>query len=278
MAKTGIAIAVITALSVGVLKVGCIMLKTIIYIYLSTHYSKHYLVQIYTLGEQAVVLQLGSGVSMEVHERVMAYTRAIQTANFPWVIELVPAYNSVTVYYSIPTILQIAKTDDLAAWVTDKLLGISVDFSNTKQANKKIIEIPACYDPALGVDMIFVSEELKLGIDNIIEIHSNRLYTVYMLGFLPGFPYMGSVDERIQHPRKKNPSKQILAGSIGIAGAQTGIYPLQSPGGWQIIARTPLAIFDLEKENPCLFAAGDQVRFVPISLERFYEIEKENQA
>ena len=210
MAKTGIAIAVITALSVGVLKVGCIMLKTIIYIYLSTHYSKHYLVQIYTLGEQAVVLQLGSGVIMEVHERVMAYTRAIQTANFPWVIELVPAYNSVTVYYSIPTILQIAKTDDLAAWVTDNLLGISVDFSNNKQANKKIIEIPACYDPALGVDMLFVSEELKLGIDKIIEIHSNRLYTVYMLGFLPGFPYMGSVDERIQHPRKKIPRNKYL--------------------------------------------------------------------
>ena len=254
------------------------MLKTIIYIYLSTHYSKHYLVQIYTLGEQAVVLQLGSGISMEIHERVMAYTKAIQAANFSWVIELVPAYNSVTVYYSIANILHLAKTDCIAAWVTDKLLGISVDFSNTKQASKKMIEIPACYDTTLGVDIIYLSEQLQLSIDKIIDIHSNRLYTVYMLGFLPGFPYMGSVDERIQHPRKKNPSKQVVAGSIGIAGAQTGIYPLQSPGGWQIIARTPLAIFNLEKENPCLLSAGDQVRFIPISLERFYEIESENQA
>jgi inhibitor of KinA len=236
------------------------------------------LVQIYTLGEHAVVLQVGSSINMETHERVMAYTRAIQAANFPWVIELVPAYNSVTVYYSIPTILQIAKTDCIATWVTNILLGLSFDFSNNKQANKKIIEIPACYDTALGVDIIYLSEQLQLGVDKIIDIHSDRLYTVYMLGFLPGFPYMGSVDERIQHPRKKHPSKQVIAGSIGIAGAQTGIYPLQSPGGWQIIARTPLAIFDLGKESPCLFAAGDQVRFVPISLERFYEIEKENQA
>ncbi|MBX9733158.1 MAG: 5-oxoprolinase subunit PxpB [Chitinophagaceae bacterium] len=233
------------------------------------------MIQTYTLGEHAVVVQLGWGISIDVHERVMAYTRAVEAAHFSWVLELVPAYNSVTVYYSITTLSAVVKKGSIAAWVSNTLTQLKVDFNATSYTNQQTIEIPACYDPLFGADLGFLSEQLKLSIDKIIEIHSNRIYKVYMLGFLPGFPYMGSVDESIQYPRKKNPSQQIAAGSIGIAGAQTGIYPLLSPGGWQIIGRTPLTIFNVEKEQPSLLSPGNQVKFIPITLERFYEIEKE---
>ena len=138
-----------------------------------------------------------------------------------------------------------------------------------------IMNIPVCYDEEFGVDLQRIVEEKKLSKDEVIRLHCGKQYRVFMLGFLPGFPYMGEVDEKIAMPRKSEP-KAVAAGSVAIAGRQTGIYPLASPGGWSVIGRTPLKLFDPEKERPTLLNAGDTVEFYSISKEEFLLHEKKN--
>ena len=131
-----------------------------------------------------------------------------------------------------------------------------------------LVRIPVCYDDEFAIDLRWIAEQKNLTREEIVHLHSSRQYRVYMLGFLPGFPYMGEVNEKIVVRRKPEP-KQILAGSVGIAGKQTGIYPLNSPGGWQIIGRTPRKLFDQDALLPVSLNAGDQVEFYPISKEEF---------
>jgi len=136
-----------------------------------------------------------------------------------------------------------------------------------------LIRIPVCYDNEFAIDLPWIAEQKSLTREEIIRLHSSRQYHVYMLGFLPGFSYMGEVDEKIIVRRKPEP-QQILAGSVGIAGKQTGIYPLNSPGGWQIIGRTPLKMFNKDNIEPCLLKAGDAVEFYSITSEEFDYIQK----
>ena len=135
-----------------------------------------------------------------------------------------------------------------------------------------LIEIPVCYDPSLGIDLQSAAIRLNCSVEHLIQQHSEKVYTVYCLGFLPGFAYMGDVSSEIQLPRHPTPSAKVLGGSVGIAGKQTGIYPITSPGGWQIIGRTPIKIFDANSKHLTLFKAGDQVKFKPISLALFHQL------
>jgi len=137
---------------------------------------------------------------------------------------------------------------------------------------KSIIEIPVCYDASLGIDLQNAVKASNCSIDELIQQHSEKIYTVYCLGFLPGFAYMGEVPHAIQLPRHPSPRSKVLAGSVGIAGKQTGIYPMNSPGGWQIIGRTPIKIFDPTSTSLTLFKVGDQVRFKPIDLKLFHTL------
>jgi inhibitor of KinA len=129
--------------------------------------------------------------------------------------------------------------------------------------------IPVCYGEELGPDLLDVAERAGLAPSDVITLHASVTYRVYMVGFSPGFPYMGMVPDRIAAPRLPTPRRQVAAGSVGMAGNQTGIYPQPSPGGWRIIGRTPVRLFDLRRPKPCLINAGDQVQFVPIDMEEF---------
>jgi inhibitor of KinA len=143
------------------------------------------------------------------------------------------------------------------------------------QNEKKLITIPVCYEKEFATDMEWITEKLKLSKEEFIQIHISKSYRVYMLGFLPGFAYMGEVDAAIELPRKQQPMN-VVAGSVGIAGKQTGVYPLSSPGGWQIIGRTPLNFFNKKNNEPALVQAGDNIKFISISKDEFESIKSRN--
>ncbi len=189
-------------------------------------------------------------------------------------IEVVPAYSSYTVYYDLKILknkIQSHKT--VFDWMRQQLENRLQQPVQQDQTEERLVNIPVCYDEEFAMDIQHFAIEKIISVEEVIRIHTSKKYKVYMLGFLPGFAYMGEVDEKISMPRKPQPVN-IAAGSVGIAGKQTGIYPLASPGGWQIIGRTPIKLFDEEKEEPTLLNAGDVVQFFAISKDEFEKIIK----
>jgi inhibitor of KinA len=155
--------------------------------------------------------------------------------------------------------------------LTTLLEGLSVD----QDAEPRIVEIPVCYGGEFGPDLEEVAEHNGITPEEVIDIHSNGEYIVYMIGFAPGFPYIGGMSEKIAAPRRKNPRLKIPAGSVGIAGKQTGVYPIETPGGWQLIGRTPRKLFLPDGHTPSLLQAGDQIKFVQVSQEEFLKMEED---
>ncbi len=221
---------------------------------------------IYPCGDQAVTIQVGDEIFRQVNGEVIALLQAILQSKLPGIRELVPAYTSVCVHYDPE---QIGYED-----LCDRLSALQIEPVQTNIQNVHVVEIPVCYGGEYGPDLAFVAEYNHLAPEEVISRHSSGDYLVYMLGFLPGFAYLGGMDERIACPRLSSPRTRIPAGSVGIAGSQTGVYPLDSPGGWQLIGRTPLKLFEMRNEQgQFLLSAGDRVRFVPISEEQFREME-----
>ncbi|AIF69497.1 allophanate hydrolase [Palaeococcus pacificus DY20341] len=215
-------------------------------------------------GDSALVIIFGNEIDERINKKVHAVAEAIEKASPEWLIEIVPTYTSVYVYY-----------DPLKIGYSEVVEAVK-PFLNAepKKEKARIIEIPTVYGGEFGPDIEFVAEYNGLSVDDIIEIHSKPLYRIYMLGFTPGFAYLGGMDERIATPRLEKPRLKVPAGSVGIAGKQTGIYPLKSPGGWRLIGRTPLKLFDANREPPTLLQPGNYIKFVPISEEEFWEIYK----
>ena len=183
---------------------------------------------------------------------------------FDGFVEAVPAYASLTVFYNVLQVRQAYYHIDSAYQMVESYIEKALtNLSSTETREPVLIEIPVVYD---GEDLGFVATHNQLSVEEVIEIHSQATYRVYMMGFLPGFAYLGGMDERIATPRKSTPRTKVPAGSLGIAGKQTGIYPLESPGGWQLIGRTSLALFDINSSNPTLLKAGDLVRFVAVEV------------
>jgi inhibitor of KinA len=183
--------------------------------------------------------------------------------------ELVVAYSSLTVYYD-PFIIRkkYQPATIVSHWVNEKLQEAFRQSSIQESNSAKIHRIPVCYEEEFGIDLVQMTTRKKISIEKIIEWHTSKLYRVYMLGFMPGFPYMGEVEEQLATPRKQKPVI-VEAGSVGIAGTQTGIYPFKSPGGWNIIGRTPVSLFN-RNEQPCVWLQpGDQVQFYSISRAEF---------
>ncbi len=222
---------------------------------------------IYPCGDRALTLQIGSEISPEVNRQVAAVSAAICAAGIAGVVELVPTYTSVCVHYD-PMVLSYSA-------LQQKLLGLrTVDTVDREQKDIPVVEIPVCYGGEYGPDLAYVAQYNQLTPEEVIARHSSGEYLVYMLGFLPGFAYLGGMDEKIACPRLETPRTKIPAGSVGIAGSQTGIYPLDSPGGWQLIGRTPMRMFRMaEEQGQFALSAGDRVRFVPISEKCFREME-----
>lgn len=225
---------------------------------------------IYALGDQAITIEWASIISEEVNNQVIHSFNFLQNHPIEGVTDMIPAYSSLTLVYN-PTIIQkLAMGGSPYEWMKKKLAALALAPSETIQKTDSLI-VPVCYDSTLAPDLIEASHLTGCSIEDIIAIHTSKAYKVYMLGFIPGFAYMASVDSKIQLPRRATPRKLVAAGTVGIAGEQTGIYPLEAPGGWQLIGRTPLKIFDITKEDPCLFKPGDWVKFEAISLEQFHQ-------
>jgi inhibitor of KinA len=226
---------------------------------------------IFPLGDSATTLELGHHIDEEVNRRILALEIWLRERPFPGLKDIIVAYSSVTVFYDPAEMSRNGWPDEIhkhirilleEAWAATE--GELPPF----QEERELIRIPVCYGGAFGPDLEGLSATLKISQEGIIDLHSTFIYRVYMIGFLPGFPYLGRIDPRLEAGRKSRPVP-VAAGGVGIAGNQTGIYPVNSPGGWQIIGRTPLKLFDPEKELPVRLNIGDHVQFYGVSREEF---------
>lgn len=232
--------------------------------------------KILSLGDAAIIVDFGNCIDKSVNKLVHAVFYRLQNKPIPGMIEAVPAYCSITIYYDVLLIRnKLSKQMTAFEWVSDKIKEYLFVEKNELEVEEPLITIPVCYEKEYGPDLDFVALKNTISIEEIIQFHTGTEYRVYMLGFLPGFAYMGLIDEKIVSPRKQYPAP-VEAGSVGIAGKQTGIYPFKSPGGWQIIGRTPLNLFDKEKTNPVLFKSGDNVKFYSITKDEFEDIKNRN--
>ena len=227
-----------------------------------------------SLGDSAITIDFGNIIDEDVNDVVLALYHSLQQSPIPSMIEAVPAYSSLTIYYDVAAAQKKTSPGMLAyEWMTgeiSKRLQTPLTNAGTAPAGvqPEVVTIPVCYDPMFAPDLEQLALRKGLTTEEVISIHTSKEYRVYMLGFLPGFSYMGEVDARIVIPRKPVPVN-VQPGSVGVAGRQTGIYPFASPGGWQIIGRTPVLLFDTNKENPALLKPGDRVRFTAISKDEF---------
>jgi len=219
----------------------------------------------FPLGDSAFIIKAGNDISPEIHKKIRNFAHVIEIERIDGLIELIPAYNEIQVCYD-PN--EIFYTDLL-----DKLKDLEKKAAKSKKTKTKLIYIPVCYEKEFSIDITDVAKVNKITEQEVINIHTNSEYLVYMLGFTPGFCYLGGMSEQISTPRKKNPRNKIEAGSVGIAGNQTGIYPIDSPGGWQIIGKTPLRLFDPERNPEFLIESGNYLKFYPITKSKFDEIE-----
>jgi KipI family sensor histidine kinase inhibitor len=206
------------------------------------------------LGDSSILIQLGDEIDPVLNQRVHALDVLLQTS--PAIIETVPAYCTVLVHYD-PLVTTYNQIKNL---IEEKLTLID---DATHRPSRRL-EIPVLYGGASGPDLEPAATTLALSSSELIRLHSEREYTVYMMGFTPGFPYMGILNEKLTLPRLSTPRTRVPTGSVAIAGSQTGIYPVDSPGGWHILGHTPLTLFDPTGDTPFLFAPGDMVKFMPM--------------
>lgn len=219
--------------------------------------------RIFPLGDSALTVEFGNVISPEINAKAIALADAIENSPFPGLIETVPAYTTMTAFYDLAEVRKAfpefpTAFDAVKQYVT----ALIENLAESPETASRHIEIPVTFDRDLEFDLSYVADTHGLSVDEVIEIFTGPTYRVYMLGFLPGFSYMGEVDERIATPRKETPRTLVPPGSIGIAGKQTGVYSLWSPGGWQIIGRTEIEMFDPRRETPAFLQAGDLVKFV----------------
>jgi inhibitor of KinA len=220
------------------------------------------------LGDHAVLITLGDSIDEATHRRVRAVTTRIDAEPLHGFVDRVPAFASVVVHYEPLLIDRAAGQSPHDAFVAT-LQQLLADVRDDALPPPRTVEIPVCYGGELGPDLEDVARQHGLDAGEVIDIHASGDYLVYMVGFMPGFAYLGGLSSRIATPRRQTPRTAVPAGTVGIGGEQTGVYPLGSPGGWNLIGRTPVRVFDIDRAEPALLVTGDRVRFVPISLDEF---------
>jgi KipI family sensor histidine kinase inhibitor len=206
----------------------------------------------YLLGERAVVLELEPPISLASQQRIWGLNQRLQAVAS--VQEVIPGMNNITLILRDPQQSALDAIERLQRWWEES----EVQIPESRQ-----VAIPVIYGGEAGPDLTVVAEHAGLSIHQVVELHSSTDYVVYFIGFQPGFPYLGGLDPRLHIPRRAEPRVAVPAGSVGIGGSQTGVYPLASPGGWQLIGQTPVALFDPLQQPPTLLRPGDTVRFVP---------------
>ena len=223
--------------------------------------------KILTAGDSALLIEFEQKIAPEINAQITAFVHLLKGQHIEGVTDLIPAFASLLINYD-PRVI---RYKDLKARI-EELLKIEV---SEEAGEARVFEIPVCYGGEYGPDIANIAENAGISEQEVIDIHCSKDYLIYMLGFLPGFVYLGGLDERIHTPRLANPRISIPAGSVGIAASQTGIYPLNSPGGWQLLGMTPVKTYDPERETPILVEAGDYIRFVPVTEEEFLNIKKQ---
>ena len=221
--------------------------------------------RISSLGDDCVTVDFGNEISIDVNSKAIALAARLNADGFEGFIEAVPAYSSVSVFFKLAEVRRSAQELETAlASVTRCIDRALENLSDALTSKGRIVEIAVDFGAQAALDLEHVAEFARMSQRDVVELFTSKTYRVYMLGFLPGFTYMGEVDERIAIARRETPRTSVPKGSVGIAGRQTGIYPSQSPGGWQIIGRTNAEMFSLDREPNSLLQPGDEVRFVPM--------------
>lgn len=218
-------------------------------------------------GDSGLLIQFEQVISPAINQRIAAIVKLIRAQQISGIIDMIPTYCSLLINYN-PQAISYKE-------LHHRIESIVKMDTKTESITKKVYEIPTCYGGKYGPDLKNIAEHAGLSEEEVIRIHSSSDYLIYMLGFLPGFTYLGGLDERIHTPRLANPRVLIPAGSVGIGGSQTGIYPVDSPGGWQLMGMTPVRTYDPNRAEPILVQAGDYIRFVPVSEEEYLAIEKQ---
>lgn len=228
-----------------------------------------------SLGDASLVVLWENRIDRQINRKVIALETTIREHPFTGLIDLVPAYNSLTVLYDPVQIKSKMGNKELAASFVKARVQLALDQLTTVTPGEtsQEIEIPVCYDQSLGNDLQAISDFSGLPVNKVMELHYSREYYVYMSGFLPGFVYMGEVAGEIAIARKQQPVP-VKTGAVGIAGRQTGVYPVASPGGWHLVGYTPLPMFNPQTSHPCLLKAGDTVRFTPIDLAKYEALKR----
>lgn len=217
-------------------------------------------------GDCGIVMEFGNEISVDINRKVREVVNSLEKEKINGIVEWIPTYRSIMLIYN-PSIISYKQ-------LLDRIKILEERHEKESFAPPLVVEIPTVYGGSYGPDINYVAEYNNLSEEEVIKIHSGEDYLIYMLGFTPGFPYLGGMSGRIATPRLKNPREKIIGGSVGIAEKQTGIYPIDSPGGWQLIGKTPVKLFDPEK-GVFLLKAGDYIRFLPIDEKEYTEIERE---
>jgi inhibitor of KinA len=215
-------------------------------------------------GDRGLLINWPAGISEAINEEVLQMDAFVSETFKKEILETVPAYHSLAVYLRVNV-----NTADFIK----KIKSTPVTISKKNTEVKHLIRIPVCYHTEFGSDLEEVAKLHQITTEEVVRLHADSVYKVYFLGFLPGFPYLGGLNEQLHTPRKSIPRSFIEKGSVGIGGSQTGIYTSDSPGGWNIIGKCPLQFFSTEKSLTCLLHPGDYVRFVPVSMKKFSKIE-----
>ncbi|CAM4120449.1 5-oxoprolinase subunit PxpB [Mesobacillus thioparans] len=222
--------------------------------------------EISPLGDSAVRISFGNTINEKVNRQITYFLNKLEQGRVKGIIECVPAYTTLAIYYepdviSFEALIKQLKTIDQSSEVF-------------RQDRRLVYEIPVCYGGEYGEDLGFVAEYHGLGEQKVIDLHGDREYLIYMMGFMPGFPYLGGLPDNLAVPRLENPRQSVKPGAVGIGGNQTGIYPADVPSGWRIIGTTPVNLFSPEKREPFLLSSGHYIKFVPINEEQFLSIKK----
>ncbi len=221
-------------------------------------------------GDTSLSVEFGDVINEAINHDIRAYKIALEKAGIPGIVETVPTYRSLMVHYD-PSVIPYAQ-------IRMKLEQLLNEMGEIEIPPSPVLEIPVLYGGGKGPDLPFVAEHAGMSEEEVVKIHSSAEYLIYMLGFTPGFTYLGGMSEKIAAPRLKAPRVKIPAGSVGIAGTQTGVYPIDSPGGWQLIGRTPVKMYDPERETPILPEAGQYIQFFPVTQAEYDAILQEVEA
>ena len=223
-------------------------------------------VRILTAGDSSLMIEFGKEISPEINRKIAATVQLMKMQHIEGVVDVIPAFCSLLINYD-PRVISYGD-------IKERMQALLKLDAKADAGRKKIYEIPVCYGGEYGQDIANIAKHAGLSEEEVIKIHSSRDYLIYMLGFLPGFCYLGGLDERIHTPRLANPRIKISAGSVGIGGSQTGIYPLDSPGGWQLMGMTPVKTYDPSRKVPILVEAGDYIRFIPVDEAEYLRIKE----